>query len=83
MISHRNISKSRKFETQLYDPRISRIEKNIAKNRPKLLDLYASIYGAYFQERLLWVSFKKECPSTNKTLITSKILFPVCVISCS
>jgi hypothetical protein len=46
MISHRNMSKSRKFETQLYDPHISWIEKNIAKNRPKFLDLYASIYGS-------------------------------------
>jgi hypothetical protein len=45
MISRRNMSKSRKFETQLYDSRISRIEKEIAKNRPKSLDLYASIYG--------------------------------------
>ncbi len=26
---------------------LSRIEKNIAKNRPKFLNLYASIYGKY------------------------------------
>jgi hypothetical protein len=29
------------------DPRISRIEKNVVKNGPKFLDLYASIYGKY------------------------------------
>jgi hypothetical protein len=32
----------------LYDPRISRIEKILAKFCPKFLDLYASIYGSMF-----------------------------------
>jgi hypothetical protein len=46
------MSKSRKFETQLYDPRISWIEKNIAKNCPKFIDLYASIYGSFLMKIL-------------------------------
>ncbi len=40
-----NISKKDKTIKVIYDPRITRIEKISAKNCPKFLDLYASIYG--------------------------------------
>jgi hypothetical protein len=39
---------SSNFVIIVTDPCISRIEKNIAQNGPKFLDLYASIYGKYY-----------------------------------
>ncbi len=35
------------FRMMNIDPRISRIDKILAKFWPKFLDLYASIYGTY------------------------------------
>ncbi len=42
------------------DPCISRIEKNVAQNCSKFLDLYASIYGICFREHVM------NCYSTHK-----------------
>jgi hypothetical protein len=45
MIYFANLKKKVILDTQFYDPHISRIEKILAQNGPKFLDLYASIYG--------------------------------------
>ena len=33
------------FKVVIYDPRISRIPEKFINKRPKIIDLYASIYG--------------------------------------
>ncbi len=73
------MSKIIKFETQLYDPRVSRIEKNIAKNRPKFLDLYASIYGRYL---LMRQNFGIPFVLANVTILTDFYLIQLVLVLC-
>jgi hypothetical protein len=59
------MTKSIIFIRVLYDPCISRIEKNLVNFCPKFLDLYASIYGS-----LNWTTFNvKNLKSDNNNRI--------------
>ncbi len=64
------------FDNKICDPRISRIEKILAQNCPKFLDLYASICGNLkyclsLNEQL--VILRAVCNSIPNTLILGKI----------
>ena len=61
----------------MFDPRISRTDKILAKFGPKFLDLYASIYGNYI---FLNKNLLTQCKSFLITVYIQRPVFGIKVL---